>query len=81
MKTITRLLLMLAVAVAFSGSLDELRARRYLSPGDMHKWLEFRELLPLPAYDHGDVAATSDQAGIAAPTASSDSGRATGRGV
>ena len=81
MKTIARLLLMLAVPVAFSGSLDELRARQHLSPYHMRKWLEFRALLPLPAYNHGDVAAAPDQAGVAAPIASSDYGRATGRGV
>lgn len=68
MKTIARFLLLLAVPVAFSGSLDELRARRDLSPYHMRKWLEFRALLPLPAYFHGDVAQGPCKPG-AAPTA------------
>ncbi len=56
MKMILRILLALAVPLAFSDQLNELRGRRDLSPYDMHKWMKFRTLLPLPAYDQGDVA-------------------------
>jgi hypothetical protein len=81
MKTILRILLALAVPLAFSDQLNELRGRRDLSPYDMHKWLEFRALLPLPAYDQGDVATAPDYRSIQAPVALSDFGRANRQGA
>ena len=80
MKTILRILLALAVPLAFSDQLDELRGRRELSPYDMHKWLEFRALLPLPAFQHGDVAVAPDHRAAPAPSGSSDYRRANSQG-
>lgn len=49
-------LLALLLLLSFSDQLNDLRARRELSPYDMRKWLEFRETLPLAPAAGSNVA-------------------------
>ena len=48
--------LVLVLLLSFGDHLNDLRARRELSPQDMRRWLEFRETLPLAPYPGSNVA-------------------------